>query len=349
MTGRTATTVPTDRRATTTVSRRAATQPDPPQHGDPLWTVAAGATPYGVDIERPNAARMHDFFLGGAHNFAVDRHAARAAIAAAPYIRETARASRGFLRRAVRYALGEGVRQFLDLGSGFPLHGSVHQIVHTVHAAAPVVYVDVDLVAVTLAHRLVDGNPAVGVVHADIRDMQAIVNHPQTRRLIDFTQPVCVLLVGVVEFIPGDLTHPMNLLHNTLSAGSQLVVAYAIDPGPGYAAQSDAVRRIYAQTPTPLSYRTADDIAGLLTGLDLIPPHDESGRHDQSQRPGMVAINKWRPDPLADDTPAVPLTGLLAGVARKPLPPATPGADQASGPSGTSPGRPSGSVQRADR
>jgi hypothetical protein len=279
---------------------------------------AAGFLP-DVDIEQPAASRIYDFLLGGAHHFAADRHAAQALITAAPHIITIARANRDFLRRTVRYALREGIHQFLDLGAGFPVRGSVHQIAQAVHPAAPVVYVDADPVAVALAQRILVTNPAAAVVGADIRDTATILHHADTRRLIDFTHPVCVLAVCALHFLPDDLTDTMTALHATLSPGSLSVISHATTPAPPYATQSEAVRQIYAKTATPLHLRTPDEITALLTGLDLVPAHDDPHRID---RPGLVPVQQWRPDthPATDDDPTVPACGLLAAVARKPAP-----------------------------
>lgn len=326
MTGRSATTVETDRRCAAPAPSRTCPPSRPPSIDCPLWTVPGESLPDGVDLDRPNAARMHDFYLGGAHNFSIDRQAAKAVVAAAPQIVGAARANRHFQRRAARYALDEGVRQFLDLGSGFPTHGSVHHIVHAAHRAAPVVHVDADLVAVAFARRVLDANPAAEVVRADIRDIAAILDHPDTRRLIDLTQPVCVLLVSVLDFVPGDLTHAMSTLGARLSPGSLLVLSHGSDPDPRYAAQFEAVRQVYAQTNTPICSRTPEQIAALCTGFDLVAPNADA---DIAGPSGLVTVNQWRPDETTsaagdDDDPVGPLRGLLAAVARKPPAPTNP-------------------------
>jgi SAM-dependent methyltransferase len=269
-----------------------------------------------VDIEQPAASRIYDFLLGGAHHFAADRRAAHALIAAAPHIITIARANRDFLRRAVRYALREGIGQFLDLGAGFPVRGSVHRIVQSVHPAARVVYVDADPVAVALAQRILVTNPAAGVVGADIRDIVTILHHPETLRLIDFTHPVCVLAACVLHHVADDLTATMTTLKAALSPGSLLVVSHATTPAPPHAGQFDAVRQIYARTATPLHLRTPEEITALLTGLDLVPAHDDPHRN----APGLVPVHQWRPDthPCTDGLPTAPRCGLLAAVAAKP-------------------------------
>jgi hypothetical protein len=328
MTGPSTTTAGTDHRPTASATPTASTPLRPTSRDrtrrQTLTSDPGGWTTDGIDIDRPNAARMYDYYLGGSHKFAADRHAAKAVIAAAPKIIEAARANRDFLRRAVRYALGEGVRQFLDLGSGLPTHGNVHDLVHATDPEAPVVSVDVDPVAVAHARHILHANPAAGVVHADIRTIAAILDHPTTRRLIDFTRPVCALLVCVLHFVPGDLTGPMATLRARLSPGSLLVISHGTDPGPCYAAQSDTVRQIYTRTATPICHRTPAEIAALFTGLDLVCPRADPAT---GAPPGLVAVNQWRPDDTdsapGDDEPVAPLAGFLAAAARKPAPPAT--------------------------
>lgn len=301
------------------------TTPTPPSagSGDPApdlsrW-MANEPAPGGGDMDRPNAAAMYDYYLGSCYNFAVDRDAATAAIAAAPRIVATAQANRDFVRRAVRYALDDGVDQFLDLGAGVPVRGGTHQVVRATLAGAPVVCIDNDPVIVAIAYEIVAADPACAVIHADIRDMAAILDAPYTRGRIDFARPVCVLLTAVLHYLPGDLTDIMAALRAHLCAGSLLVISHGAEPEPEYATQADAVREIYAHTTTPLTLRRPEQIAALFTGFDLIA----AGHRGRSARPAaLVAVNQWRPH---DDVPAdgnavpeAPLGGLLVAVGRKP-------------------------------
>ncbi|MDQ7910200.1 SAM-dependent methyltransferase [Phytohabitans sp. ZYX-F-186] len=147
---------------------------------------ANGWGPSEVDVERPNAARMYDYLLGGGHHFHADREAAHRVLAVAPEVRVTAHANRGFLRRAVTYAAEHGVRQFLDLGSGIPAAGNVHEVAQAVAPQARVVYVDNEPVAVAHARAVLAGVSNTGVVQADIREPATVLGHDHTRRLIDF-------------------------------------------------------------------------------------------------------------------------------------------------------------------
>src|ERR1700677_855914 len=143
--------------------------------------------PPGTDTTKASIARVYDWWLGGEHNFRVDQDAARTIIAVEPNTRAIARAYRAFLIRAVRYLAGEaGIRQFLDIGSGIPTAQEVHQVAQEDPPGSRRVYVDNDDVAVAHSRLLLDGNPDATVIHGDLRDPRAILDHPETRRLLDF-------------------------------------------------------------------------------------------------------------------------------------------------------------------
>jgi hypothetical protein len=279
---------------------------------------AARWVPAEVDLTRPNAARMYDRLLGGGHNFAVDRLAIDKVLAVAPEVRTAALANRAFLRRAVTHLATNGIRQFVDLGSGIPTVGNVHEIAQAVDPAARVVYVDNEPVAYAHARALLEDMPTASVIHRDIREPAAILNHDDTKRLIDFSQPVGLLLVSVLHFVPGDVTGLVAELRRPLAAGSYLVVSHATLTTS--TAQTDAVQELYARTPTPLQLRSRDQIRTVFDGLDLV--HAAPAAHEPAD---LVPIARWRPDPneaaLPDDVAASPfLTGFLAGVGRVPTP-----------------------------
>ena len=280
------------------------------------WNTAA------LDLSRPSAARMYDYYLGGGHNFSVDRAAANQVIAAAPGVLAAARANRAFLRRAVSYALDHDVRQFLDLGCGIPTAGTVHELVHAVDATARVVYVDVDPVAAMFAEQLLDATPTAGVIEADLRNAEAILDHPVTQRLLDFSQPICVLLVCVLHFVDGDIETPIAVLRERMGPGSLLVISHATNPGVEHTEPAAAVKAVYARTTTPICFRGPDDIAALFTGFDLVPPNPDSGNRPA----GLVPVDQWRPEPPEEGhvtaiDEAHPCPVLLAGVGHKPRPP----------------------------
>jgi len=275
--------------------------------------------PADVDLERPNAARMYDYMLGGAHNFEVDRDAANAVLEVAPEVRTTAQANRGFLRRAVKHAADNGVRQFLDLGSGIPTVGNVHEIAHSVDPASHVVYADNEPVAVAHSRAMLRDVPNTAVIHADIREPAAILGHDHTRRLIDFDQPVAVLMVSVLHFLPGDITGLVAAYRRPLVAGSYWVVSHAsrTEPTP----RTESVQQLYERTPTPLQLRTRDEIRDLFDGLDMVHPNPAT-----DDPADLVPVTDWRAEPadagLAPEVAGSPfVAGFLAGVARVPRPP----------------------------
>src|SRR5256885_7961686 len=154
--------------------------------GQPDWA------PEGIDLSRPSVARAYDYTLGGAHNFAVDRDFARHLLAAVPDMRITARANRAFLHRAVRFLVEAGVRQFLDIGSGIPTVGNVHEIAQAAAPDARVAYVDIDPVAVAHSRQILAGNPGATPVPADLRRPDDNLGHPEGRALLDFDQPLAL-------------------------------------------------------------------------------------------------------------------------------------------------------------
>jgi len=281
----------------------------------------ASWVPDSVDMSRPNAARMYDFFLGGAHNFEADRQAAQAVLAVAPEVQDAARANRQFLRRAVRYALGRGIRQFLDLGSGIPTVGNVHKIAHAADPQTRVLYVDTDPVVVGHARALLAATDTAAAIEADLRDVAGILGHEQTRRLIDFDRSVAVLLVSVLHFVPGsagDLAGVLWELMRPAAPGSLLVISHASEVAA--TEQTEAVRLLYGRTPTPLHLRSPAEIRALFGGLDMVAP-----RPHTAAPADLVPVTEWRSDPgdqLPPDKAASPfLTGFLAGAAHQPAPP----------------------------
>ncbi|KAA2263468.1 hypothetical protein F0L68_09885 [Solihabitans fulvus] len=259
----------------------------------PTWS------PETVDVDRPNAARMYDYFLGGSHNFAVDREAARNAAQAFPGMAAILRTNRTFLRRSVRYLAEQGVDQFLDLGSGIPTVGNVHEIARD----ANVVYVDVEPIAVAHAQTILDDMPRTLAVQADLRSPEAILSSPEVRALIDFDRPVGVLMVAVLHFVP-ERDDPAGIIaryRDALAPGSHLVVSHGTQEGLSAAERADfeAVKSIYDRTASPVTVRTPADIASWFDGFELVEP-------------GVVRLSEWRPDGDTEWTP------WFAGVGRKP-------------------------------
>ena len=260
----------------------------------------------GIDPERPNAARIYDYLLGGTHNYTVDRDAARTLTAIHPGMRDAAKANRAFLGRAVRFLTAAGIRQFLDIGSGVPTEGNVHEVARDMAPDSRVVYVDVDPVAIAHSRSILDGDDRATIIEADLRDPEGIIGHPETRRLIDFQEPVGLLLVTVLHYIgdednPGDL---VKTLTRPLVSGSHLTISHGTyDHRPAVAVK--AIRRLFTRTTATATPRGHAEINGFFDGFDLVEP-------------GLVFLPQWRPDgpgPLTDH----PERSLnYAGVGRKP-------------------------------
>jgi SAM-dependent methyltransferase len=261
--------------------------------------------PETVDTSRPSAARMYDYYLGGAHNFGVDRELAKKALALFPDGQLIAQANRAFLRRAVGFMLDRGVRQFLDIGSGIPTSGNVHEIAQQVEPGARVLYVDHDPVAVAHSELLLRDNPDAGVLQADVRRPDEILGSPQLHGLLDLSRPVGVLMVAVLHFVaPEDEPEVLiRRLREVLAPGSYLAISHGT--GLGRTAAADEVMEIYKATATPLTFRTHEEVRALFEGWDLVEP-------------GVVWVPEWRPewpDEVGDDPAA---TVIAAGVGHRP-------------------------------
>jgi hypothetical protein len=242
----------------------------------PAWA------PAELDLDRPNAARMYDYYLGGSHNFAVDRELAAKVLEAWPDMPRAAQANRAFLRRAVRLLAREGIRQFLDIGSGIPTVGNVHEVAQAAAADARVVYVDTDPVAVAHSRAILAGDEQTAVVEADGRDPAALLANPAVTALIDPTKPVGLLMVALLHFVP-DERDPRGILAGyaaALAPGSWVAVSHgSTDGSPGVA----KMEALYQQTATPVRFRSRDELAELLGDVQLVEP-------------GIEFLPAWRPD-----------------------------------------------------
>jgi hypothetical protein len=256
----------------------------------------------------PNIARIYDALLGGKDNYAVDREAAIALTAAIPGAARAARDNRAFLARAVRYLAGRaGITQFLDIGTGLPTRGHVHEIACTASPSARVAYIDNDPVVVAHANAVLAGTPAVIIAEADVRFPLDLMTRPAVRAHLDFEQPVAVLLVAVLHFV-ADSDGPRSIVRcitDHLAPGSYLVISH----GTGDQTPPEAIRQardIYDIAYVRGAARTRHDIEGLFDGLDLIPP-------------GVVDAARWRSRRGAS-RPVL----LYAGIGRKPGRPTAP-------------------------
>jgi hypothetical protein len=260
--------------------------------------------PEGVDLSRPSVARVYDYFLGGFHNFPADRELAEAAIAAYPQVPAAARAGRAFLARVVTHlAVEHGVRQFLDLGSGIPTVGNVHEIAQSVDPQARVVYVDIDPVAVAHSEALLAGNPRADAIQADLRQPKQILENPLVSRLLDPAEPTAVLMMFVLHFV-GDDEEPASLIRryrDLLGDRSWLALSHATHEFASADIKND-LTDIYARTTTPITTRTRSRLVTLLDGYELVDP-------------GLVLLEQWRPGRIADVEEPEKF-GAWAGVAR---------------------------------
>jgi len=262
--------------------------------------------PPGVDTKRANVARVYDYWLGGSHNFPADQDVARAIVAVEPKMREIARANRAFLGRAVRFLTANGIRQFLDIGSGIPAEGNVHEIALQADPAARVVYVDIDEVAVAHSRAILAGNTGAAVIKADLREPRKIILNDTLRTLIDVGQPTGLLLMVVLHFI-ADAEDPWRIvatLRDALAPGSYLVLGHATHEG--RPAVAHATEKVYNRSvSTELHLRSRAQIQRFFDGFEVVDP-------------GLVYVPLWRPDSPAD-VPGDPREfGCLVAVARKP-------------------------------
>jgi SAM-dependent methyltransferase len=262
--------------------------------------------PAGVDTERANVARVYDYLVGGTHNFLADQDAGRAIIALEPNARAIFQANRAFLGRAVRYFAAAGVRQFLDIGSGIPTEANVHEVAQRAAPGSRVVYAEIDPVAIAHSRAILAGNPGAAVIEGDLRDPETILARAAGTGLIDFTQPVGLLLLAVVHFIHDDEDpwRIVSVLTDALAPGSYVALTHGTEEGRldvAHAAEKVYKRAIAAD----LRMRPRADILRLFDGLELIEP-------------GLVTSPEWHPDSPAD-LPEDPrkFWGGLAGVGRK--------------------------------
>jgi len=257
------------------------------------------------DLDRPNAARVYDYFLGGSQNLAADRELARQILTAIPDAALVVQANRAFLRRAVLYCIEVGIRQFLDLGSGIPTVGNVHEVAQRAAAESRVVYVDIEPVAVAHSRAILAGDDRVAVLQADIRDPDRILLDPGLRRLLDLDQPVAVLMVAVLPFVP-DAEDPFRIVarfRDSISPGSYLVLSHGTpDTRPKDVAR---LTERYRSTSTPVKMRPRQQVERFFTGFELVEP-------------GLVLVQQWRPDRLDGVEERPEWSSVYAGVGRRP-------------------------------
>jgi hypothetical protein len=247
---------------------------------------APGAAVPQVDTSKPHPARMYDYYLGGKNHFAADRETAEKGLAGWRSGRVAARENRSFLGRAVRFLAAEaGIRQFLDIGTGLPTTGNVHEVAQAVEPSSRVVYSDNDPLVLAHARALLTSSPEgrTAYIHADLREPQSILSDPSVLEVLDFSEPVALMLVAVLHFVPDEFKPAQILatLTGALAPGSYLVASHITgehDPdGPATGA------RAYRAAGLPAQLRDSGQFAQLaFSGLDLMPP-------------GVVLVSEWRP------------------------------------------------------
>jgi hypothetical protein len=268
-----------------------------------------GHPPVDLHTDQPHPARVYDYLLGGKDNFAADRAAAEAGLRANPNSRIPPRENRAFLGRVVRYLAGEaGISQFLDIGTGIPTSPNVHEVAQEIEPRARIVYVDNDPIVLTQARALLTTGPQgrTAYIDADLRDIDAILGSADLQRTLDLSQPVGLLLIAVMHFIP-DEDDPWALAARLLAAlpsGSYLALSHLtgdFDP-----AAWAGVVAVYRRSGVTMRVRHKPDIDRFFAGLDLIDP-------------GVVSLPHWRPDPSdVGSPPGDAAVSVYGGVARKP-------------------------------
>jgi hypothetical protein len=256
--------------------------------------------------DRPSNARMYDYFLGGYHNFAIDRAAAEQILAVEPDFALILRANRAFLRRAVTFVVDTGIRQFLDLGSGIPTVGSVHEVAQTIDPATRVVYVDVDPIATVLSRDILAGNPRAAAIQANATDPDTLLRDPDVKRMLDMSQPVAVLLVAFLHLVADDdeAARAVRYLRDAIAPGSCLAITHATDRfNPERSAKTATV---FTRATSRVTLRSREQVQRYFEGFELVEP-------------GIVPTPSWRPESDDDLFVKEPERAqAFAGVGRKP-------------------------------
>jgi SAM-dependent methyltransferase len=237
-----------------------------------------------IDWRKPSAARVYDVHLGGSHNFEADREVAAQVAQVMPELPALLRANRSFLRRAVVNLVASGVRQFLDLGSGIPTVGNVHEVAQRGDPDCKVVYVDIDSVAVAHSLRILADRPNATAVQGDLRRPEDVLNHPTVSDVLDFSQPIALLMVAVLHFI-GDEDDPAGTVRQYVDAvvpGSYLVASHATAGSAAPGRVNDAAD-LYSRSIDGFYLRDREQFGALLTPVTLIEP-------------GIAYVADWRPD-----------------------------------------------------
>ncbi|HXR70307.1 SAM-dependent methyltransferase [Actinocrinis sp.] len=279
------------------------TSDDPPILGEGL--LEPGWAPGTIDTSIPHPARMYDYYLGGKDNYQVDRDAAEEVLAILPEGRDMARANRAFLGRTVRYLARKGIKQFLDIGTGIPGPDNTNDVAHAVQPEARVVYVDNDPIVLTHASALLARHDPkyTTVIQADLRDPESIIDHPEAKAVLDFSQPIGVLLVAVLHFVKHqENPHALvDRLKQIMVPGSYLVLSHGTNDFEPERANSAVAG--YNRASAPFVLRNRQEITRFFDGLELVEP-------------GVVQIPWWQPD--AEVGPDAEQIWIYGGIGYKP-------------------------------
>ncbi|WP_225724732.1 MULTISPECIES: SAM-dependent methyltransferase [unclassified Nocardia] len=260
-----------------------------------------------LDTSKPHPARRYDYWLGGKDNFAADRESADVVAEAFPTIRFAALENRKFLRRAVAYLAEAGIRQFLDIGTGLPTAGNVHEIAQDVAPDSRIVYVDNDPIVLVHARALLNSSNegATAYLEADVRDPEYILGHPDLTRILDLTQPVALMLVAIMHFITDDQEpyEVVRRLCDALPSGSYLAMTHATSD---YLTAEDLAENdaAIARSGVPFQLRSTPEFSRFFRGFELVPP-------------GIVSVTAWRPEEWHAH-PRPEAVSMLGAVGRKP-------------------------------
>jgi hypothetical protein len=274
--------------------------------------IEAGQVRAGVDPARPAPARIYDYLLNGKNNFASDRDAARRIMALVPEIRDCAWGNRGFHQRAARWIAQRGIQQFIDIGSGLPTVGNTHDVVRAVDGGCRVVYVDNDPMVPEHARDLLAGCAGTTVILGDLREPDRLLTDPDLLELIDFSEPVGLLMTAVLHFV-ADESDPWGLVKRYLGAlapGSYLALSHLTsDHKPPRAVRE--FTRVFARATEQVHFRSRSQVERFFTRLQLVSPHKPG-------EPGSLCyVGDWG----AEDVALADSDGsrwLYCGVARIP-------------------------------
>ncbi|MEO3750942.1 SAM-dependent methyltransferase [Streptomyces sp. B6B3] len=260
------------------------------------------ATPE-IDLSRPSIARVYDAVLGGKDNYEIDRMVADQVRVNMPHISDVGWFNRALLGRAVRYLTADvGIRQFIDLGAGLPTLENTHQVAQRHNPEARVVYVDNDPIVLAHGRALLEENDQSAVVTADLREPEKVLAHPDVRRLIDLSEPVGVLLIGMLHHLHDD-EDPQGIVDayvDAVPSGSHLVITAFCDTGP----EARAVEETMLEFLGTGRFRTTEELTAYFGGVELLEP-------------GVVSLPLWRPDEPVEEELTVAQRLMAGGVGRK--------------------------------